>query len=526
MSLSHSLPILGGAMLLVAATDGALAHDADPAAWLVPVASASPAIPGLLLAAQSGRSLPGSRDALFGDDEELPDAGDSGGRESPAAEEEPGQPEVRVPASRDALFGDGDETAASVATAGSSAARFAGVRGFFQNVMAYTWPEPRHWSEMMNRVDLAAQGELAPNVRWKLGARVDYDATYTFTNFYPQAVADDQRFNVLLRENYLDIGAGDWDFRLGRQQIVWGEMVGLLFGDVVSAKDMRQFILPRFEILRIPQWAARAEYFKDDVHAELVWIPVASYDNIGKPGSEFYAYTPPPPPGVNAVILSEKFPARTLSNTNYGLRLSVLRDGWDVAGFAYSSMSVAPSFYREIIVAPQPTIIYQARHDRINQFGSTVAKDFGSVVLKGEAVYTRGRRYEVTNPTDSDGVVAQNAFTWVVGLDFNPTADTRINTQVFQNHIFDRDPYIIPSANEYGFSLLVNQKIGDKVEVQALWIASLNRTDWMLRPRVSWNFEKNWGFAFGVDIFEGQPLGYFGRYDAKDRVYTELQYNF
>jgi hypothetical protein len=157
--------------------------------------------------------------------------------------------------------------------------------------MAYTYAKPAHWSEMMTRVDLSAQGDLGSNIKWKLGARVDYDATFTFTDFYPQAVADNQRFNVLLRENYLDIGAGDWDFRVGRQQIVWGEMVGLLFGDVVSAKDMRHFILPEFEILRIPQWAARAEYFKDDFHLELLWIPVASYDNIGKPGSEFYAYT-------------------------------------------------------------------------------------------------------------------------------------------------------------------------------------------------------------------------------------------
>jgi hypothetical protein len=163
--------------------------------------------------------------------------------------------------------------------------------------MAYTYAKPAHWSEMMTRVDLSAQGDLGSNIKWKLGARVDYDATYTLTDFYPQAVADNQRFNVLLRENYLDIGAGDWDFRVGRQQIVWGEMVGLLFGDVVSAKDMRQFILPEFEILRIPQWAARAEYFKDDFHLELLWIPVASYDNIGKPGSEFYATRLPPPPG-------------------------------------------------------------------------------------------------------------------------------------------------------------------------------------------------------------------------------------
>jgi hypothetical protein len=132
---------------------------------------------------------------------------------------------------------------------------------------------------------------------------------------------NNQRFNVLLRENYLDIGAGDWDFRLGRQHVIWGEMVGLLFGDVVSAKDLRHFVLPEFDILRIPQWAVRAEYFKDDLHAELLWIPVASYDNIGKPGAEFYNYTLVPYP--TATFRNEKIPTRNLSNTNYGMRLSM-----------------------------------------------------------------------------------------------------------------------------------------------------------------------------------------------------------
>ncbi len=481
---------------------------------------------GFLLAAAD--TQPGSMETLFADDEPATESLPPDSRESLFGVGEPSQPEAaEPPASRDSLFGDDVRQVPQVASASpSSSSGAAGFKGFVQNVMAYTYAKPAHWSEMMTRADLSAQGDLGSNVKWKLGARVDYDATYTFTDFYPQAVADDQRFNVLLRENYLDIGAGDWDFRFGRQQIVWGEMVGLLFGDVVSAKDMRQFILPEFEILRIPQWAARAEYFKDDFHLELLWIPVASYDNIGKPGSEFYAYTLPPPPGFDSVIENEKFPSRSLSNTNYGLRLSVLRDGWDVAAFAYSSMSVAPTFYREIRGGLQPTVIYQARHDRIDQFGTTLAKDLGSVVLKAEAVYTRGRGYEVTNLTEPDGVVFQNNLTWVIGLDYTELADTRINFQIFQSHVFDRDPDIIPSTNENGYSLLVNHKFGDKVEAQALWISSLNRTDWMLRPRVSWNFEKNWRLAVGVDIFNGPPLGYFGRYDNRDRVYTEVRYSF
>ncbi|WP_300454338.1 DUF1302 family protein [Accumulibacter sp.] len=480
------------------------------AAWPLAAAAgpgepASPASSAVLLAAKPDDSLPKSRDALFADDE-------------PAKE-------TAAPASRESLFGD-DAPLAADAGPGSGPARAAGVKGFVENVMAYAYRQPSHWSEMMLRADLGAQGDLGNNVKWKLGARIDYDAAYSLTDFYPQAVDNNQRFNVLLRENYLDVGAGDWDFRIGRQHVIWGEMVGLFFGDVVSAKDVRHFVLPEFDVLRIPQWAVRAEYFKDDFHAELLWIPVPSYDEIGKPGAEFYNYTLPPPPGVATVFRNEKIPTRNLSNTNYGLRLSMLRDGWDVAAFAYSSMSAAPTFYREIVLGPQPTVVYQARHDPIDQFGTTLAKDFGSVVLKAEAVYTRGLNYQVKNTTDPDGVVAQNTLLWVVGLDFTQFSDTRINAQFFQSHFFDHHPDIIPSTNENGYSLLVNHKFGDKIEAQALWIASLNRNDWMLRPRLTWNFEKNWRLALGVDVFNGPPLGYFGRYDAKDRVYSELRYSF
>src|SRR5690606_21523921 len=106
--------------------------------------------------------------------------------------------------------------------------------------------------------------------KWKLSARVDYDAIYDLSDFYSRQVRRDQRFELFLRENYLDFSIADFDVRVGRQHIVWGEMVGLFFADVVSAKDMREFVLPDFDILRIPQWAVRTEYSKNDFHADLI----------------------------------------------------------------------------------------------------------------------------------------------------------------------------------------------------------------------------------------------------------------
>lgn len=425
---------------------------------------------------------------------------------------------------RDALFGDDDPLKDVPKAEKQEAPRGSGIKGFVQLELARATESPSHWSKMVTRADLSGNGNLGNGIKWKLGARVDYDAVYSLYDHYPGAVERDQRFNLYLRENYLDVGAGDWDFRLGKQHVVWGEMVGLFFADVVSARDMREFILPEFDMMRIPQWAARAEYFNDDFHAELLWIPVASYDETGKPGAEFYPYQIQPA-GVNVVYRNEDRPGRSLENSNYGIRLSTLANGWDVSGFAYSSRDISPTFYRDATSIPG-TYIYQAKHDRIHQYGGTLAKDFGDIVLKGEMIYTGGRQFTVLRASDNNGVVPQDTLDWALGLDFTLPADTRFNMQVFQRKYFSYDSDLIADERENGISLLLNRKFGDKVEAQALWISSVNRTDWLFRPRVTWNFERNWRVAVGADVFKGSRLGLFGRYDGQDRVYAEVRYSF
>jgi hypothetical protein len=303
-------------------------------------------------------------------------------------------------------------------------------------------------------------------------------------------------------------------------------MVGLFFADVVSAKDLREFVLPDFDVLRIPQWALRGEYFKGDFHAEAVWIPVPSYDDIGKPGAEFFPALPPPPPGFATLFDNEQFPKRTVGHTNFGARLSWLRNGYDVSAFYYDSMDAQPTFYRQTVLAPQPAYVYQARHDRIQQAGGTLAKDLGPAVFKLETVYTRGRSYNVLRFDDDDGVVRQNTLDIVGGLDFTLPAETRLNVQAFTRSFFDHDPDIVPKRHEPGASLLVNHRFSDRVEAEVLMISSLVRSDWMLRPRVTWTLTPNVHLLVGLDVFHGPPLGLFGQFDHRDRVYTEVRYAF
>jgi hypothetical protein len=217
------------------------------------------------------------------------------------------------------------------------------LSGFVASTLAYTYSDPVHWSRAVTRFQLNAEGSLGSWAKWKLGGRVDVDPIYYGSNFYLPDVKKDQRLNFFWRENYIDFEAGGWDFRIGAQNIVWGEVVGLFFADVVSALDLRDFVLPAFDIIRIPQWAARAEYFKGDSHIELIWIPVPTFNNIGKPGADFYpAPLPSPTPqGVADLFQDPQRPARGWTDGNYGVRANTLVKGWDVAAFYYRSYSRA-----------------------------------------------------------------------------------------------------------------------------------------------------------------------------------------
>jgi hypothetical protein len=204
--------------------------------------------------------------------------------------------------------------------------------------------------------------------------------------------------------------------------------------------------------------------------------------------------------------------------------LSQLVKGWDISAFYYHSLDATSTFYR--ISGPTEPLVFQPRHDEIDQAGATFTKDFGSVVLKGELVYTDGRKFNVLRPTAVDGLAKQNTIDYALGLDFSLPADARLNLQFFQRVFFNYDRDNFSDRVENGASILLNGKLWKKLEAQALLIHSLNRSDWMFRPRLTWDFEKNWRGALGADVFSGEPTGFFGRFEHSDRVYTELRYSF
>ncbi len=396
--------------------------------------------------------------------------------------------------------------------------------GFVDETIAYTTADPTHWSRGVTRLQLTAEGKSGERLKWKLGGRADFDPVIDSSSFYLDRVKSDQRADFFWRENYLSVGAGDWEFTLGAQNIVWGEVAGLFFADVVSARDLREFLLPSFDIIRIPQWAARAEYFSGDSKLELVWIPTPTFDNIGKPGSDFYPVRlpSPTPEAVAAAFRDPVRPSRTLDNSNYGVRAGTLVSGWDLAAFYYRTFATSPTFYR---VSPTT---YEPRYDRISQVGATLSKDFGSFVARAEAVYANGQKFGSSDPLAAQGVIARRTLDWILSAEMPfEVVEGRVNVQLFKRHYFGGSAdSITVDAGDFGASLLVSAKITAALEPSVQWIQTFGGGGSLIRPRVNWYPVRNLTLSLGSDIFTGNQNGFFGRYANRDRAYLEARYAF
>lgn len=75
------------------------------------------------------------------------------------------------------------------------------------------------------------------------------------------ANGDSNRRIYPFRELYADATVGDWWFRVGKQQIVWGKTDFFRLQDIINPVDFGQhFFFDSFEDIRIPQWIASAQW--------------------------------------------------------------------------------------------------------------------------------------------------------------------------------------------------------------------------------------------------------------------------
>lgn len=124
--------------------------------------------------------------------------------------------------------------------------------------------------------------------------------------------------NSFLREAWGLYQDPNWQVKIGKQIVTWGETDGLKLLDFINATDYSHFIIDSMEDTKIPEYMANITYYlSKNYNLQFLWIPWY-VQNFQAPAGSAWAFD-----GVNLIYYYDHFDA--LNIVNAGAPLSVAR---------------------------------------------------------------------------------------------------------------------------------------------------------------------------------------------------------
>lgn len=323
-----------------------------------------------------------------------------------------------------------------------------------------------------------------------------------------------------VREAYAGVSRDAVDIRLGRQIIVWGRADQINPTDNLTPRDFT-LLVPEPGDDRFGTLAALAAYRRDDFSLSAIWLPRFRANVI-----------PIPLPSGSA--LREDVPKDA---KQFALKLDRSGGGgidWSLSWF--SGFDLNPTLG---IDPNAPTGGLLARHPRIRVVGADFAVPIGRLGLRGEAAYTW------TEDRDGSDPLKKNPFFFgVFGVERTFFEYLNINVQYYaysvRHHSDPRgiaDPQVRELAvaqailshqlerNEHGVAFRVaNKWWNETLEAEVAVLASFDRRDYAVKPKVVYAFNDRLKGTIGADILRGSEDAVFGRFRKNSAVYAELRY--
>ena len=139
-----------------------------------------------------------------------------------------------------------------------------------------------HSKQNRLRYDNELTVDLNSNLSFTGLLRLDYDFDNQLvsTNYLQKNYSDWSKTNNIndklsldLREFYLQFYLEQHYFKIGKQQVAWGESDGLRVLDIINPFDYSEFILQDFDDARIPIWMINYSKSFDALTLQLLYIP-------------------------------------------------------------------------------------------------------------------------------------------------------------------------------------------------------------------------------------------------------------
>ena len=329
---------------------------------------------------------------------------------------------------------------------------------------------------------------------------------------------------LTIREWYIDTEIKNTFWRVGKQQVVWGQADGLKVLDIVNPQSFREFILDDFDDSRIPLWMLNIEIpIGDEDSLQLLWIPDLTYHEFAETGTSFQITSPLFVPSIGDELPIVGFipqkPSSVLGDSDVGFRYSKFYAGWDLTLNYLYHYHDSPVLYQRY---EDDGVIIESKYKRNHLIGATASNVFGDFTLRTEIGYNSDT-YHQMNPAsanlNTDGVFQSKEFSSVIGMDWQGLENIFISAQWFQSHLFEYDNQVIRPRNNNIISFLYKQTFQNETwELDILSLYGLDKNDTSVQLELSYMLEDNFKVWIGSDIFSGNSTGLFGQFDQQDRI--------
>ena len=420
----------------------------------------------------------------------------------------------------------------------TSASQSVEVSGMLKNQNAYgthsdelqqqEWLLDSEFNKALFYGDLTAIGR----VRWDSDTSLNASSTSSSKSFSDETspLATGKEGLVELRELYWQMAGENIYWRIGKQQVVWGEADGLKLLDKINPQSYREFTLDDFDDSRIPLWMVNAEInVGEDSVLQMLLITDSTAHELASDESPFVFSSPilvpdasAVPAGMNVTLQQAQAPDSGLQNSDLGMRLVSFVQGWDV------SLNYLYHYVDTPVVSASvqgSDILIEQEYKRSHLIGGSASTSLGQWILRTELTYETDQylRTKATFP----GVVKSDVLSYVVGFDWQGWSDQFVSLQVFQSNILNNASEAVLDEQDSKMSFMWESKfLNETLSFEVLALYSINDQDGLNQVTLNYNWQANIDVYVGGDHFYGNQDGLFGQFDGADRIVAGINWGF
>lgn len=411
------------------------------------------------------------------------------------------------------------------------------LHGFMRNYSAFRTSSPYKALMMRNRCQL--NGEI-----WKGDVY-----GYASLDFSHNPVLGSAATRQELRELYLDIYSSWVDFRIGKQQVVWGKADGYFINDIVNPLDLSFFLLQDFEDIRQATTMFNTKLHSGNHSLEFLLIPEFRPMLLAVEGDWVFPY----PDTVTYALSSQMsytlpveyredvLPQYALREAEIGLKLNTFLLGTDLSLIYLHIRERKPVMTKQLLMDSTgfipKSISLTPTHPWVDFYGFNFARPLGPFVFRGEGGYYPSRYFDYI-PENQSELMTSNFLTrrpflqGMLAAEYQLTGDIDLGMQYIHERILDYAEYLIADEDNRLVSFLLRGRFRNETLLPyLLTLYNLDNESYLSRLLLDWKYADSFTITLGMDLLGGEQDAAsgqfnFGQFAENDNVYLKLTYDF